>query len=78
MYRDSQVRRDYARELRERKRLFNMVQELRGNIRVFCRCDTPHNRYMCCFFVSNQHILMCVDHKQLYCERAQWSQPKRC
>ena len=27
----------YKREYRERKRLFNIVQELRGNIRVFCR-----------------------------------------
>ena len=27
----------YKREYRERKRLFNVVQELRGNIRVFCR-----------------------------------------
>eukprot|EP00946_MAST-07B_sp_MAST-7B-sp1_P004891 g4891.t1 len=27
----------YKREYRERKRLFNLVQELRGNIRVFCR-----------------------------------------
>ena len=27
----------YKREMRERKRLFNLVQELRGNIRVLCR-----------------------------------------
>ena len=27
----------YKREYRERERLFNIVQELRGNIRVFCR-----------------------------------------
>lgn len=27
----------YQRESAERRRLFNLVQELRGNIRVFCR-----------------------------------------
>lgn len=38
------VKKDYARELKERKRLFNLVQELRGNIRVFCRCRPPTSR----------------------------------
>ncbi|OQR87056.1 kinesin-like protein [Achlya hypogyna] len=28
---------NYRREMKERKRLFNMVQELQGNIRVLCR-----------------------------------------
>ena len=28
---------NYVREWRERRRLFNMLQEMRGNIRVFCR-----------------------------------------
>ena len=28
----------YLRELRERKRLYNILQEIKGNIRVFCRC----------------------------------------
>lgn len=27
----------YLNELTERKKLFNLLQELRGNIRVFCR-----------------------------------------
>ena len=27
----------YKKEMRERRRLFNLVQELRGNIRVYCR-----------------------------------------
>jgi kinesin family member C2/C3 len=27
----------YLKELRERKKLFNQLQEIRGNIRVFCR-----------------------------------------
>uniref|UniRef100_A0A6U1BUB9 Kinesin-like protein n=1 Tax=Rhizochromulina marina TaxID=1034831 RepID=A0A6U1BUB9_9STRA len=35
------VQADYRREYMERRRLFNLVQELRGNIRVFCRCRPP-------------------------------------
>jgi hypothetical protein len=31
------LRDDFWGEMQERKRLFNLVQELRGNIRVFCR-----------------------------------------
>lgn len=31
----------YNREMTERKRLHNMVQELKGNIRVFMRCRPP-------------------------------------
>ena len=30
-----------SQEYNERRRLFNLVQELRGNIRVFCRCRPP-------------------------------------
>ena len=33
----AETTRKYKRELGERKRLHNLVQELRGNIRVFCR-----------------------------------------
>ena len=33
----AETTRKYLRELSERKRLHNLVQELRGNIRVFCR-----------------------------------------
>mmetsp|Transcript_9385 Transcript_9385/g.11317 ORF Transcript_9385/g.11317 Transcript_9385/m.11317 type:complete len:841 (+) Transcript_9385:48-2570(+) len=32
---------NYRREYEERRKLFNLVQELRGNIRVFCRCRPP-------------------------------------
>ena len=32
----------YRAECAERKRLFNLVQELRGNIRVFCRMRKPN------------------------------------
>ena len=38
------LQRNYTRELKERKRLFNLVQELKGNIRVFCRCRPPSGR----------------------------------
>ncbi|CAM9259276.1 unnamed protein product [Ectocarpus sp. 12 AP-2014] len=40
------MRKQYAREYRERRRLFNVVQELRGNIRVLCRCRprTAHDK----------------------------------
>ena len=38
------LQRNYMRELKERKRLFNVVQELKGNIRVFCRCRPPTGR----------------------------------
>lgn len=31
----------WAKEFRERRKLFNTVQELRGNIRVFCRVRPP-------------------------------------
>ena len=31
------ITKKYHKELAERKRLHNLVQELRGNIRVFCR-----------------------------------------
>eukprot|EP00903_Cladosiphon_okamuranus_P012052 g11316.t1 len=41
-----ELRKQYAREHRERRRLFNVVQELRGNIRVLCRCRprTPQDK----------------------------------
>jgi kinesin family protein C2/C3 len=35
------LQKNYRREYDERRRLFNLVQELRGNIRVFCRCRPP-------------------------------------
>jgi len=38
---DKSLRDNYEKEVKERKRLFNLVQELRGNIRVFCRCRPP-------------------------------------
>ena len=34
----------YHKEMAERKRLHNLVQELKGNIRVFMRCRPPTNK----------------------------------
>lgn len=34
----------YKKEMIERKKLHNMVQELKGNIRVFMRCRPPTSR----------------------------------
>ena len=34
----------YKREMAERKRLHNLVQELKGNIRVFMRCRPPTSK----------------------------------
>jgi hypothetical protein len=34
---NSGLKEKYIKEMKERKRLFNMLQELRGNIRVVCR-----------------------------------------
>lgn len=34
----------YRKEMLERKRLHNLVQELKGNIRVFMRCRPPTNK----------------------------------
>lgn len=41
-----EFRTKWRKEVKERKALFNLVQELRGNIRVFCRCRnlTPKER----------------------------------
>lgn len=37
----------YRKECTKRKQLYNQLQELRGNIRVFCRCRLD-NRVECC------------------------------
>ena len=31
----------YRREMNERKKLHNIIQELKGNIRVYMRCRPP-------------------------------------
>jgi kinesin family member C2/C3 len=38
------LNRKYKKEMAERKRLHNLIQELKGNIRVFLRCRPPSTR----------------------------------
>lgn len=38
------LNRKYKKEMAERKRLHNVIQELKGNIRVFLRCRPPSAR----------------------------------
>ncbi|KAJ8905833.1 hypothetical protein NDN08_002338 [Rhodosorus marinus] len=35
-------------ELQQRRKLFNQLQELRGNVRVFCRCRPPRDSFESC------------------------------
>lgn len=57
----------YQRELKERKRLHNLVQELKGNIRVFMRCRPPAQREIqqgetaCVTFPEPQHVKVVND-----------------
>jgi kinesin family protein C2/C3 len=54
----------YLREMSERKRLHNLVQELKGNIRVYMRCRPPTtkeleqfgNDAMCVSFPGNSEV----------------------
>ena len=45
-------------QVKERKRLFNLVQELRGNIRVFCRCRPPTEKELSS---ADEMAGLCVD-----------------
>ena len=38
------LNRKYKKEMTERKRLHNVIQELKGNIRVYLRCRPPSTR----------------------------------
>jgi kinesin family protein C2/C3 len=38
------INKKYLREMSERKRLHNVVQELKGNIRVYLRCRPPTSK----------------------------------
>jgi kinesin family protein C2/C3 len=40
----AELNRKYKKEMSERKRLHNVIQELKGNIRVFLRCRPPSSR----------------------------------
>ena len=56
----------YQKEMIERKKLHNMVQELKGNIRVFLRCRPPSDRELeqggndpvCVKFPSENEVLV--------------------
>ncbi|POM76178.1 Kinesin-like protein [Phytophthora palmivora] len=54
---------NYKREMKERKRLFNLVQELKGNIRVLCRVrpisknEIAQGSKMICKFASEEITL---------------------
>ena len=48
---------NYEKEVKERKRLFNLVQELRGNIRVFARCRPPSKKELS---ASDEMASLCV------------------
>ncbi|XP_029472795.1 kinesin-like protein klp-3 [Rhinatrema bivittatum] len=48
----------YKREALERKLLYNQLQELRGNIRVFCRCCPDSHSLMLVEFPSDDQIIV--------------------
>ncbi|KAM8973115.1 uncharacterized protein RCH25_018787 [Pelodytes ibericus] len=50
------IRALYQRETMERKLLYNQLQELRGNIRVFCRCRRDDGKGEQLHFPSNEEI----------------------
>jgi len=53
---------NYKREMKERKRLFNLVQELQGNIRVLCRfrpiskSETANGSKNVCKFTGTEEV----------------------
>lgn len=49
---------NYEKEVKERKRLFNLVQELRGNIRVFARCRPPSKKELSS---GDEQAAICVE-----------------
>ncbi|KAE8615860.1 hypothetical protein XENTR_v10008640 [Xenopus tropicalis] len=53
-----EIRALYQRECLERKMLYNQLQELRGNIRVFCRCRRDDNKGDHLEFLSGEDILI--------------------
>ncbi|KAK3602941.1 hypothetical protein CHS0354_039359 [Potamilus streckersoni] len=52
-----EVRALYRKEALQRKLLYNQLQELRGNIRVFCRARKDDNATNCLKFPSDQDIV---------------------
>lgn len=48
----------YRREMAERKKLHNMIQELKGNIRVYMRCRPPTRKELEQFGESKFSVLV--------------------
>ncbi|XP_065194514.1 uncharacterized protein LOC135825817 [Sycon ciliatum] len=46
----------YMREFMQRKQLFNQIQEMRGNIRVFCRCRHDNSARSAITFPSDTEL----------------------
>ncbi|KAM3925206.1 uncharacterized protein RB166_008476 [Leptodactylus fuscus] len=53
-----EIRSLYQRESMERKLLYNQLQELRGNIRVFCRCRLDDKKREHLEFVSDEDLVV--------------------
>ncbi|KAM4747861.1 uncharacterized protein WCC33_005371 [Rhinophrynus dorsalis] len=53
-----EIRSLYERESLERRLLYNQLQELRGNIRVFCRCRRDDRKGNHLEFTSDEEILV--------------------
>lgn len=64
-----EYKRKYKRELVERKKLHNIIQELKGNIRVYLRCRPPTTRELenfgddalCVTFPDDGQVRVCND-----------------
>eukprot|EP00276_Gloeochaete_wittrockiana_P008853 CAMPEP_0184658688 /NCGR_PEP_ID=MMETSP0308-20130426/26510_1 /TAXON_ID=38269 /ORGANISM="Gloeochaete witrockiana, Strain SAG 46.84" /LENGTH=870 /DNA_ID=CAMNT_0027097865 /DNA_START=48 /DNA_END=2660 /DNA_ORIENTATION=+ len=54
----------YKKELKERRRLYNIIQELKGNIRVYCRArplnseERANGEKFCCEFPDDSEIII--------------------
>ncbi|XP_044136259.1 kinesin-like protein klp-3 [Bufo gargarizans] len=53
-----EIRSLYQRESMERKLLYNQLQELRGNIRVFCRCRLDDKKREHLEFLSDEELVV--------------------
>lgn len=53
-----EIRSLYQRESMERKLLYNQLQELRGNIRVFCRCRLDDRKGEHLEFLSDEELVV--------------------
>ncbi|XP_041348791.1 kinesin-like protein KIN-14E isoform X2 [Gigantopelta aegis] len=53
-----EIRALYQKEVVQRKMLYNQLQELRGNIRVFCRARKDDRAKLCLSFPTDQDIVV--------------------